>query len=209
VKKNKRPKTARLYSLLKELNINAWDVLLIGDGSGSGWDIGIGWSCVIIDRNTGTRKLVHGGGSTGTVNIAELMAYVHAMLWYSTHIGKDLRKQYPRKILDVHVITDSRVIVTQGEKVGERNADGIANRALWASISDIARQGYKFHWHWIERLTNELNWAADQMAGSARRAVRSCALIEDVPNSNGKYKPVSIYDINPLLEKTTRPKTTT
>ena len=79
--------------------------------------------------------------------------------------------------------------------------EGLANRALWASISDIARQGYAFHWHWIERLTNELNWAADQMAGSARKAVKNCMLTEDVPNENGKYKGVSIYDINPLIEK--------
>jgi len=201
VKKSKRPKSVRLYNLLKELDIKAWDVLLIGDGSGSGWDIGVGWSCVVIDQHTKTRKLVHGGGSTGTVNIAELMAYVHAMLWYSTHIGKELRQQYPRKIFDVHVITDSRVIVNQGKKVAERNTAGLANRALWASISDIARQGYKFHWHWIERLTNELNWAADQMAGAARRAVKACELIEDVPDENGKYTPVSIYDINPLIEK--------
>ena len=201
MKKSKRPKAVRLGSLLKELDIKAWDVLLIGDGSGSGWDIGVGWSCIVIDRYTKTRKLVHGGGSTGTVNIAELMAYVHAMLWYSTHIGKELRKQYPRKTLNVHVITDSRVIVNQGERVAERNMDGIANRALWASISDIARQGYTFHWHWIERLTNELNWAADQMAGSARKAVKNCMLTEDIPNENGKYTGVSIYDINPLIEK--------
>jgi ribonuclease HI len=201
VKKNKRPKTARLDILLQELDIKAWDALLIGDGSGSGWDIGIGWSCVVIDRYTKTRKLIHGGGSTGTVNIAELMAYVHAMLWYSTHIGRELRKQYPRKLLNIHVITDSRVIVNQGKKVSERNMEGLANRALWASINDIARQGYTFHWHWIERLTNELNWAADQMAGSARKAVKNCMLTEDVPNENGKYKGVSIYDINPLIEK--------
>lgn len=201
MKKSKRPPSSSLYTLLKDLDIKAWDVLLIGDGSGSGWDIGVGWSCVVIDRHTKTRKIIHGGGSTGTVNIAELMAYVHAMLWYSSHIGKNLRKQYPRKILDVHIITDSRVVANQGEKVGERNMEGLANRALWASISDIARQGYTFHWHWIERLTNELNWAADQMAGAARKAVRSCELIEDIPDENGKYPPVSIYDINPLIEK--------
>jgi ribonuclease HI len=199
VKKNKRPETRSLHTLLKELSINAWDVVLVGDGSGSGWDIGVGWSCVLVDRHTGTRKLIHGGGSTGTVNIAELMAYVHAMLWYATHIGKDLRKQHPRKILDVHVITDSRVVASQGVKVAERNTAGIANRALWASIADITRQGYKFHWHWVERLTNEMNWAADQMAGSARRAVRSCELVDDVPNSKGKHEPVSLYDINPLI----------
>lgn len=201
MKKNQRPKTARLYSLLNELNIKSWDVLLVGDGSGSGWDIGIGWSCIIIDKHTKARKLIHGGGSTGTVNIAELMAYVHAMLWYSSHIGKEVRKNYPKKFIDVHVITDSRVVANQGNKVAERKLDGLANRALWASISDIARQGYKFHWHWVERLTSELNWAADQMAGSARKAVKNCVLTEDVPDEDGKYRGVSIYDINPLVNK--------
>lgn len=201
MKKNKRPKTARLYSLLNELNIKSWDVLLVGDGSGSGWDIGIGWSCIIIDKHTKARKLIHGGGSTGTVNIAELMAYVHAMLWYSSHIGKEVRKDYPKKFINVHVITDSRVVANQGNKVAERKMDGLANRALWASISDIARQGYKFHWHWVERLTSELNWAADQMAGSARKAVKNCVLTEDVPDENGKYRGVSIYDVNPLVNK--------
>ena len=190
-----------MYSLLNELNIKSWDVLLVGDGSGSGWDIGIGWSCIIIDKHTKARKLIHGGGSTGTVNIAELMAYVHAMLWYSSHIGKEVRKNYPKKFIDVHVITDSRVVANQGNKVAERKLDGLANRALWASISDIARQGYKFHWHWVERLTSELNWAADQMAGSARKAVKNCVLTEDVPDEDGKYRGVSIYDINPLVNK--------
>tara|TARA_Y100001938_G_scaffold148750_1_gene233355 strand:- start:2019 stop:2621 length:603 start_codon:yes stop_codon:yes gene_type:complete len=199
--KNNRPKSVRLYRLLEDLNIKSWDVLLVGDGSGSGWDIGIGWSCIIVDKHTKTRKLLHGGGSTGTVNIAELMAYVHAMLWYSTNIGKELRQHYPDKVLNVHIITDSRVVATQGEKVADRRIDGIANRALWASISDIARQGYRFHWHWVERLTNELNWAADKMAGSARKAIKACELVEDVPNEDGKYDSVSIYDVNPLIDR--------
>lgn len=198
-RKNKRPIGRCLRRLLSDLKIRDWDVLLVGDGSGSGWDVGVGWSCIVIDKYTKTRKLIYGGGNTGTVNIAELMAYVHAMLWYSGHTGKELKKQNPGKTIKVHIVTDSRVIVGQGVRTTSRSLDGVANRALWACMNDLARQGYSFHYHWIDRMSNELNWAADQMAGRARISLRNCLLIDDTPNTDGNDEEVSIYDLNPLI----------
>lgn len=198
---HRRPASKRLHVLLDDLGIKNWDVLLVGDGSGSGWEIGCGWGCTILDRVTRTRKLVFGGGNTGTVNVAELMAYVHGMMWYASHLGKDLKRSNPAKVIKVHIITDSAVIVNQGGKVRDHSVEGVANRALWAAMNDIARQGYSFEYHWIERLSNELNWAADQLAGVARLSLRSCRLVDATKNDDGSRSEVSIYDINPAVSK--------
>ena len=193
-RKSKRPTAASLSSVLDKLQIRDWDVLLFGDGSGHGWGIGCGWSCVLIDRVSRSRKLLYGSMNSGTVNVGELMAYVHAMLWYSGQAAKAGNKRAP---LNVHIVTDSRVIAQQGTAMEVAGNESIANRALWMSMKALARQGFVFHYHWIERLTVDLNWGADQMAGKARIALDDLILEDQHPDAQGDYPEVSIYDLNP------------
>jgi ribonuclease HI len=176
--------------VLDQLNIRDWDVLLFGDGSGHGWGIGCGWSCILIDRLSRSRKMLYGSMNSGTVNVGELMAYVHAMLWYSGQIAKAGTKKRP---LNVHVVTDSRVIANQGTAVELAGNESVANRALWMSMKALSRQGFVFHYHWIERLTVELNWGADQMAGKARIALNDLVLEDFLPDAEDKHPAVSIY----------------
>jgi ribonuclease HI len=183
--------------VLENLKITDWDLLLIGDGSGHGWGIGCGWSCVIIDRFTLSRKLLFGAANSGTVNIAELMAYVHAMLWFAGKHGSEPRKLKHGHPLNVHVITDSRVIAQQGTNI-ETGSEDVANRALWMAMKAISRSGYCFHYHWVERMTIELNWAADQLAGKARIALNDLVLEDFQVDADGNYPELSVYDLNPL-----------
>ena len=132
--------------------------------------------------------------NSGTVNVGELMAYVHAMLWYSGKVSKSGSKRTP---LNVHIVTDSRVIAQQGTAMEVAGNESIANRALWMSMKALSRQGFVFHYHWIERLTVDLNWGADQMAGKARIALDDLVLEDQLPDEQGNYSGVSIYDLNP------------
>lgn len=166
----------------------------MGDGSGSTWQVGCGWACVVIDGQTRARELIHGGVNLGTVNIAELSAYVYAMLWFAANHGKRRIEQNGGRPLEVHIITDSQTIANHGKIVEEGDAaDSIANRALWAAMQSLGRRGYNFTWHWVPRMQLELNWAADQIAGKSRLALKAVKLQQ---KEGKEVVDVSLYDLN-------------
>jgi ribonuclease HI len=178
---------APVGAVLQELGVTYWDALLVGDGSGSGWHQGCGWASVLIDKSTNQRKLFTGAMNPGTVNRAELLAYLHAMDWYSNGPGKErlkhLNKVRPGSIVQVHVITDSELTVKQGQGLACRKV----NSAYWAGIDEITRKGFKIHWHWMSRDKIGLNQLTDHISREARKAVEA---LQPPPGT-------SIYDFNP------------
>ena len=45
-----------LQLLIDRLDVQDWELLLVGDGSGNGWSTANGWACTLIDRrNRGPR----------------------------------------------------------------------------------------------------------------------------------------------------------
>jgi len=182
-------KLSTIQEIMTHLGIYSqnWDVLLIGDGSGQGWEMGCGWACVLIDHYSARRKLFYGAMSSGTIGLAELLPYFHSMLWYSRGPGKSRldRLQTTRKsnpILQVHIITDSEIIAKQGNG----HAKIINNRELWAAFDQFSKMGYAFKWHWLERDTIGLNALTDHISRESRRSVEKVQLPEGV----------SIYDYN-------------
>lgn len=79
---NDKPASETLEALLERLGIDNYDLLLVGDGSGSGWKLECGWGCVSIERSTLERRAWYGAMSAGTVNFAEMMAYLQPLCWY-------------------------------------------------------------------------------------------------------------------------------
>lgn len=156
--------------MLAELEIVDWDLLLVGDGSGSGWAGGCGWAYVLIDRLTRGRRDDCGGMSAGSINLAELMPYLQAMTYYHANHGRERLKA--RGLLNVHVITDSQVIFTHGRQASLPTEPlPKVQRELWAAMRAYTTAGYHFTFHWARRSTSLLNWYTDLLAAVTRKSV--------------------------------------
>lgn len=166
-----QPQAELLQAVLTRAGIQTWDLLLIGDGSGSGWDGACGWSSTLIDRQTRERYVFFGAANQGSVNLAELMPYFQALLWFHNHVG--MRRIKGRGFLTVHVITDSQVTATHGKHAATLGdaLPKVPQRALWAGMRELAHMGYHLHWHWAMRSSNSLNVLADLIAALARRRI--------------------------------------
>lgn len=164
------PEAELLQAVLDRASITQWDVLIVGDGSGSGWDSACGWACVLVDRATRGRRLFYGAMNAGSVNFAETMPYLQALNWYDQHGGGKARLK-EQGFLRVHIITDSQVIARWGTEA----LNGALPRkhiVMWAGLKEFRRLGYCIDFHWANRSTSLLNWASDLIAGMARREMQ-------------------------------------
>lgn len=155
-------RTARrmLRRAADRLGVGPHDLLLVGDGTASGYDSPAGWACTAYDR-TLRRAVVHlGAATTGSTGMAELYPFVHA-LWFHhlEHRGETAR------FYRVALVSDSEVTVRCGNKQHARRANG----ALWAAVDWYARNGYLLEWHHVRRLSDPWNELADALSRSARR----------------------------------------
>lgn len=180
---------ATLGEVLTSLGIHDWDVVVFGDGSGVGRARGCGWCVVLVDHFTGARKQFRGAMDPGTVNIAEMLPYHQALEWYH-EAGPGKQRLYDRRLasgpvrkLHVHVISDSEVVVNQGNNPDKRKANG----SWWAAIDFLADKGYQLHWHWMGRDRTALNMYCDHISRQSREAVEG---VEEPPD-------ISIYELNP------------
>ena len=149
-----------LEDLARSLDIAEYDLLLVGDGSGTVYAEPAGWSCLAYDRIKDSIVLHAGAVTAGTNNFAELAPYVHA-LWFHCQehpLGGPFR---------AHAVSDSELTVRCGNGRYARRANG----SLWAAIEWFERHGYRLRWHHVARATSPWNRLADEVAGRARRAI--------------------------------------
>jgi hypothetical protein len=167
--KNGRPENLSLDAILAGMQIEQWDLVLIGDGSGSGWNAACGWCSMLIDRKTRGRRIFHGGMNLGSVNVAESMPYIQAMAWYDAY-QRDKHQQLGST--HVHIITDSQTVAQWLNAASDvtRPIPGGSGTVLGSYIREMCRKGYIFHNHWARRMSNQVNWAADLIAGLSRTA---------------------------------------
>lgn len=160
-----------LQAVLDKARITQWDLLIVGDGSGTGWDDCCAYASVLVDRETRGRKTCFGGNRWGSINLAEMEAYLKPLFWFHAKFGSErLRRRSP---LYVHVITDSQVTVTHGIRAANlsESLPNVAHRPLWAAMREFAHMGYCLRYHWAPRCTSELNTLSDLIAGLSRRAL--------------------------------------
>jgi len=156
----------------------AYDLLLVGDGSGSTWDKPCGWCCVLVDGGRWYCK--YGASNCGSINVTELEPYLKTMLWYSKTLGRvrhdELRRLYPTelKMLQVHIVTDCDVIANQGNGTMSTKS----NPELWLAFNHIRRLGYDFKFHWVPRNIVNLNDWCDRVSKGMRRKI--CALEQEL-----------------------------
>jgi len=170
LKKNLKKDKETLEDLLTRLKIqpNEWDLLIIGDGSGSNWTRESGWASISIHRTTLERHVWFGSMNRGTVNFAEMMAYLQPLNWYvSTELTKR-KKSGNVRFKNVHIITDSEYCKEQGNK---KSSSPLKNSVLWQMFDGFQRYGILLHWHWIPRNTVDLNVYADKISKAARKSI--------------------------------------
>lgn len=188
-----------LEKLLDRFKITEWDLLLIGDGSGSNWGYPVGWGCVSIEKRTMKRHVWTGGMSLGTVNFAEMMAYLQPLTFYVSYLD-ERRKKYKekRQAQQIHIITDSEYCKNQG-----RSSDLSPNRngSLWRIFDDFQRQGLFLNWHWAPREDVGLNIFADALSKASRSLFKDYDPEEMAELLVGQPDRRTIYDINPSKDK--------
>ena len=156
-----------ISQLIQRLGNPRWDLLIVGDGSGSGWDKACGWAATLIDNTRHARRFFYGAMDCGSVNFAESMPYIQALTWYDQHHGKETLRELG--FLNVHILTDSQVIATWGTQAMQLESELPRKQlAIWSAMRELRRVGYHCTFHWAPRLTTGLNWAADIMAGISR-----------------------------------------
>lgn len=157
VKKNAH-KVETLKDLLNLLQIRKWDYLIVGDGSATTWERELGWGSTLISHIDDTNPVgFHGGFSCGTNIVAEMMAYVHPLMWLSAKNKKLVE-------MVVHIVTDCEYLV----KTAKRNYARKSNQELWHMLDAFKQRGIFLRWHWIPRDTIELNIFAHDLANKAR-----------------------------------------
>jgi ribonuclease HI len=148
---------------------------------------------VLIDRHNDVRKVFSGAMNCGTISIAESMPYVHALLWYVEHGGKQTRKRLARQI-NVHIVTDSQFLVNTGNKLKNRTkmmTDIEKNVAVWAALVSFEKLGFKIHWHWKPRESTALNVYCDLVSRNNRLQIAELS----EPNVDGEQ--INVNDLNP------------
>lgn len=189
---------ALVKETLAKLNITMWDALLIGDGSGSGWNIGVGWACILIDRDSGQAKVFWGGANAGTVTLAELFPYLHAMSWYTGNKkapGRRRRKELAEigRCMEIHVVTDSRITAQNGMHPESRHT----HLEWWAAVDAYRTRGYNLTFHHMVRNSTNLNILADALSRQSRLAIESVfpsAVKELQAEYPGLPSDVTVYD---------------
>jgi ribonuclease HI len=165
------PPHQTLKAILDACRISQWDLLLVGDGSGTGWNDACGWATALIDNHMKTGRFYTGGMNLGSINLAEQMPYFQAVLhWRASGGGKELLER--RGVLHAHIVTDSQVVANHGAQACDFNQILPKTQGpLWAGWRELVREGFVFTFHWAPRESSLLNQACDMLASMARRAV--------------------------------------
>lgn len=180
-----------VHALSIAWHLPPWDVLLVGDGSGSGWHLPAGWACILVEAASGGRRVLHGGLSTGTSVMAELLPYIHALAWYHEKRLREGRLGICR----VAIVTDCRPIAVQGASLrrGDRRPDDLRSMGpLWAAVDAFEPLGYLLDWHYKPRATSALNAYADDLSKSCFKAMKKVPM----PTTPDGRAELSAYDCN-------------
>lgn len=180
---------ATLQEVLQDLGVgnSDWDAVIVGDGSGTGWENSCGWSSVLVDHYGAYRVGFWGGWNKGTSHIAEIMPYIEALTWYVAGPGRSKNG----KPVKIHLITDNANVANCGNRVNDRGV----YPWLWASFVHIERMGYILKWHWVARNRLALNRFADYVSGLSRIEIAKWE--KQVETALGSTMEELLYNYNP------------
>jgi len=163
-----------LQDLLQTLHvpINGWDLILVGDGSGSQWDTPGGWACGMITRSRETGDIHYltplvGAVSQGPINWLEALPYWHGIRHH--FYAMNGRALCEAGGVDVHIVSDSEWTVKAMS--GKYQANTHADMVLLFNF--FRAQGYRLRWHHMRREIVKLNSIADKLSVNAREYINA------------------------------------
>lgn len=138
--------------LTTAFNIDRWDAIIIGDGSGTTREHTCGWGSILIEKSEPGYRAVHGGFSSGTNNVAEMMAVLQPLMELTA------KNRGTRALgFRVHVFSDSEYVVSGLRHDSPLWASSTnANRELWLAIHGARRNGMVITPHHVPR--DQLLW---------------------------------------------------
>jgi len=148
---------------------------------------------VSITKDTMERRVWFGAMNCGTVNFAEMMAYLQPLNWYAAAEVDRRRKRGKVRFRNVHIVTDSKYCRDMGNS---KDLTPKKNGALWRIFDDFQRNGLLLHWHWRPRASVGLNVYADKLSKEARLVIKNGQVQERVDES-GFAGPCTVSDFNP------------
>lgn len=163
---------APIEPILQHFKITTWDVLIVGDGSGSKNNSPSGWAAVLIDRETRGRRVFGGHANAGSIAFAEAMPYIQAINWYDRAFGETRLRNRP--FCDIHVVTDSSTTANIGARANETSdfSSLVGGTRAVSFLSAYCRAllnfRYRLHWHWQRRESSELNVICDLLSKQHR-----------------------------------------
>lgn len=175
-----------LRDMLQALRIPAdgWDLLLVGDGSGSKWNNPGAWACTMLVRARKSGEVIYltpfiGAVTRGSINWLEAMPYWHCLRHHFYEM--EGKRQLQNYALHVHIVTDSLFTVNV--------MSGIANAETHDDMVTLFRfyeaKGYKLHWHHAKRETISLNSLMDELAATGREYMSS--MIPEIPRISDEF----------------------
>jgi ribonuclease HI len=181
--------------LLTRLEIPNVDMVMIGDGSGSGWDHEAGWATVTIEKATKERRVWCGSVNIGSVNFAEIMAYIQPLCWIVNREIERKANGMPRRLYTVAILTDSEYVAnTLNDKIDKTKGK---NSILWQQFDCLKRQGILIQAKWVRRDTYDLNRYVDTLSKAARLMIKARNLVAEIGlNEQGEHM-YTQYDFNP------------
>jgi len=167
------------YLVLEDLLLAAgrppWDLLLIGDGSGTDIDHPAGWAVVSIERQTGSRHVQLGSYSNATVNYVEADCYLHALRYdLYRRMGGKLKVQ--RRVV---IFSDSQVTVNTGNGLYRQSY----HPELWCMYDFFRKIGYQITFYSIPRETHPLHQIMDKLSRSCRTTSIETAAATELVNA--------------------------
>jgi hypothetical protein len=177
-----------LNKLLKSFSISKFDLILMGDGSGTGWELPIGFAAMAIWRNPDLRKVFSGCLNHGTIGQAEILPYLTAIRYDYQVIAKG-NLEAKRRVI---IISDSQVSVNVGNGIQQAHT----NKDLWESYKWFLNLGYEITWIWVERNENDIHKLAHSLSNIARKL-----LTDELKIDPYKILPTEgPYEIDPASE---------
>ena len=142
-----------------------------------------------------TRTIHTGATNSGTVNFAEIMAYLQPLDWLTAkEIDRREKSKLSPRAYRVHIITDSEYCSITGNSGVRLMAK---NPGVWTLLDAYARNGFIIKWHHIRGHTKGegcmLNKFCDKLSKLSRKKIADDveSLVEKAKNSK------TIEEFNP------------